>query len=75
MSHKQASSLDLKVIGKRIRTLRGELSQDEFAAAMGVSQGQLSKIEHGRMGPTLEMLIRLSSRYGKSLDWIVLGRS
>ena len=66
---------DLKAIGARIRELRGAVFQEELAAYLGISQGQLSKIEHGRMGPTVETLVRLSERFGRSVDWIVRGGS
>jgi transcriptional regulator with XRE-family HTH domain len=49
--------------------------QEDLAAYLGISQGQLSKIERGMMGPTLETLARLSERFGKSIDWIVRGDS
>ncbi len=66
-------SLDLKAVGARIRELRGALLQDELAAYLGISQGQLSKIERGKMAPTVEALVRLSEKFQKSLDWIVRG--
>lgn len=74
MSDRSTLSLDLKAIGARIRALRGNLSQEEFAPKIGVSQGQLSKIESGRIGPDLKTLVSLAGRFDKSLDWIVTGR-
>jgi transcriptional regulator with XRE-family HTH domain len=65
---------DLQAIGSRIRGLRGEMLQEELAAFLGISQGQLSKIERGKLGPTVEMLIRLVERFGKSADWILTGK-
>ena len=67
--------VDLKSIGSRIRQLRGEVLQEEVATFLGISQGQLSKIERGRLGPSADTLIRLVSRFGKSADWILTGRS
>jgi transcriptional regulator with XRE-family HTH domain len=64
---------DLGAIGARIRELRGDVLQEELAAFLGVSQGQLSKIERGKLGPTAEILIRLAARFGKSADWILTG--
>jgi transcriptional regulator with XRE-family HTH domain len=49
--------------------------QEEFAAKVGISQGQLSKIESGKMPPPLEMVVKLANRFEKSLDWIVTGRN
>ena len=69
------SNVNLGAIGARIRELRGELFQEELAAYLGISQGQLSKIERGKLGPTAEILVRLAERFGKSADWILTGRS
>jgi transcriptional regulator with XRE-family HTH domain len=38
-----------------------------------VAQGQLSKVERGKVAPTLEILVGLATKFGKSLDWIVKG--
>jgi len=74
MSDRRTLSLDLKAIGERIRALRGTQLQEELAPKIGISQGQLSKIESGRMAPALETLVRLANRFEKSLDWIVTGQ-
>jgi transcriptional regulator with XRE-family HTH domain len=74
MSDGRPSSLDLKAIGGRIRALRGTELQEELAPKVGISQGQLSKIESGRMAPALGTLVRLANRFDKSLDWIVTGQ-
>ena len=74
MSEKRILSLDLPAIGARIRALRGSMLQQELAQEMGISQGQLSKIESGRMAPTLETVVRLAYQFSKSLDWIVTGK-
>lgn len=71
-SRKQAN---LELIGHRIRELRGEILQEELAGYLGVSQGQLSKIERGKLGPTAEVLVRLVEKFGKSADWILTGKS
>jgi transcriptional regulator with XRE-family HTH domain len=73
MSHPNVTKPSLKEIGLRIRALRGEVRQEELAAQLGVSQGQLSKVERGKVAPTLEILVSLATRFGKSLDWIVKG--
>ncbi len=49
------------------------MRQEEFASQLGVSQGQLSKIERGQVAPTLEILLGIGTKFGKSLDWIVRG--
>lgn len=65
---------DLEGIGCRIRSLRGEMLQGDLARYLGISQGQLSKIERGKLGPTVEILIRLVKKFGKSTDWILMGQ-
>ena len=64
---------DLTAIGRRIRQLRGAERQDDFAPLLGITQGHLSKIERGMQAPTVEVLLRLHERYGKSVDWILRG--
>jgi DNA-binding XRE family transcriptional regulator len=64
---------DLKSIGCRVRRLRGEVLQDELAVELGISQGQLSKIERGLVAPGLEVLLALANRFRTTIDWIVQG--
>jgi transcriptional regulator with XRE-family HTH domain len=65
---------DLAAIGARIRELRGTMLQEELAEFLGISQGQLSRIERGKLGPTVEVLLRLIEKFGTSSDWILRGR-
>jgi transcriptional regulator with XRE-family HTH domain len=72
---KKVGGLDLFAIGRRIRELRGfDTQQADFARLLGVSQSQLSKYERGESEPSLEVLLRLSEKFGKSVDWILTGR-
>jgi transcriptional regulator with XRE-family HTH domain len=73
MPARRTPNLDLKAIGARIRALRGTELQEELAPKIGISQGQLSKIESGRMPPALETLVKLANRFEKSIDWLVTG--
>lgn len=74
MTRRLKSGADLDAIGSRIRELRGSVHQQELAAELGISQGQLSKIERGKLGPTADLLIKLVERFGGSSDWILTGR-
>ena len=66
--------VDLAAVGERIRQLRGfKMQQAEFARMLGVSQSQLSKYERGETEPSLDVLVKLSQRFGKTLDWLILG--
>jgi transcriptional regulator with XRE-family HTH domain len=64
---------DLQAIGSRIRTLRGDTPQEDLVAYLHIRQGQLSKIERGMAAPSIEVLILLSDRFRKSVDWILRG--
>jgi transcriptional regulator with XRE-family HTH domain len=75
MKRRKKSRADLKAIGCRIRELRGDVLQEELAEFLGISQGQLSKIERGNLGPTPEIMVRLVERFGKTADWILIGKS
>jgi len=50
--------IDYAVIGKRIQKSRQEkgITQEKLAEKVGISVVYLSKIENGRVYPTLEML-------------------
>lgn len=65
--------VDLRAIGRRIRQLRSQATQEEFAEALRISQAQLSKYELGQSAPPLGVLVRLRKRFGRSVDWIVRG--
>lgn len=65
--------VDLVTIGSRIKKLRGPILQEELAAHLNVSQGHLSKIERGKIAPSIEILILLSEKFRKSVDWILRG--
>ncbi len=61
-------------IGQRIRKLRADGQQENFARQLGITQSQLSKIERGALPPSVEVLIRLREISGKSIDWILTGK-
>ena len=72
------SNPDLVAIGARIKILRmqnkAHQTQSEFAEKLGTSGNMISKIERGRVEPTLKFLLRLSELTGTSLDEIVKGK-
>jgi transcriptional regulator with XRE-family HTH domain len=71
---REAGVVDPVAIGRRIRELRGfDTKQAEFARMLGISQSVYSKYERGETEPSLEILVKLSKRFGKSVDWLVLG--
>jgi transcriptional regulator with XRE-family HTH domain len=71
---KEQSLIQWKSVGRRIRELRGfDMNQEEFAQRIGVSQGYVSSMERGEKEVGIEILLKISREYGKSLDWLLLG--
>jgi transcriptional regulator with XRE-family HTH domain len=65
---------DFKGLGRRLRQLRGfDITQAEFAERLGISQSQLSKYERGVAAPSGEVLMRIKSQFGVSIDWLLTG--
>ena len=69
------SKIDWKAVGRRLRELRGfHMNQAGFARQIGISQGQLSRYEKGKSEVTAEVLLRISQRFGKSIEWVLTGK-
>jgi len=66
--------VEWKTVGRRIRELRGfDLTQEEFAQRIGISQNYLSTMERGNVQIGSEILLRLSREFGKSIEWLLTG--
>lgn len=65
------------MIGERLRTRRKELNitQMEIQKELGISSGNLSGIENGRVYPSASALIGLSKILHCTTDWILKGDS
>lgn len=75
-SRGKIDSIDWKVVGRRIRQLRGfDMTQAEFASRIGVSQSYLSTVEHGHAEVGAEVLLSISRECGKSLEWLLTGEN
>ena len=63
--------------GRRIQMLRREagLTQEQFAERLNISTVHLAKIETGRRGCSLDILIDFAEFFGASLDYLVLGKA
>jgi hypothetical protein len=68
------NDVDLSGLGLRIRQLRGEGTQEDFARSLGISQAQLSKYELGQSALPLGTLVKIAQRCGRTTDWILTGR-
>jgi DNA-binding XRE family transcriptional regulator len=63
-----------KSVGRRIRELRGfDINQEGFARRIGVSQGYLSSMERGEKEIGVQILLRISREFGKSIEWLLTG--
>ena len=63
-------------IGDRIKELRElkSLSQKAFAEILGIDTSQYSKIERGKMFPTIPQLTEISKYFNLSIDYIITGK-
>jgi transcriptional regulator with XRE-family HTH domain len=65
---------DMKSLGRRMRQLRGfDVTQDECAKMLHISQSQLSKYERGIVAPPADVLIRIKEQFRVSIDWLLTG--
>lgn len=67
----------MESIGQRIKKRRTELNltQTQIRDLTGISSGNMSDYEHGKMLPSATALIALSSALKCSTDWILKGNS
>jgi DNA-binding XRE family transcriptional regulator len=64
-----------KTVGQRIRQLRGfDMTQQEFARRIGVSQEHFSDIERGEKEIRADILLRISEEFEKSIEWSLTGK-
>ena len=65
--------IDYTIIGKRIQTRRQEqnITQEKLAERVGISVVYLSKIENGRVYPTLETLSNICTELDAELSAIL----
>jgi transcriptional regulator with XRE-family HTH domain len=65
----------LREIGDRLRFVRKNRTQKEFASQYGIPQGTLSKFECGKLEPGIAFLTEVSKREGVSINWILTGEA
>lgn len=66
---------DVKKSGERIRQLRIRhgWTQGELATTLNIDQGFLSRIESGKKGCSVDLLVQLAECFHVSLDLLILG--
>ncbi len=64
-------------ISLRIKELRKSknITQKDFSSTIKVDNSQFSKIESGKVQPTIQQLMDISSNYGVSMDWLCFGNN
>ncbi len=62
-----------KEMGERLRQIRGDLSQQEFADSLSVSRAYISDVERGKTKPSLELLAEVAVKYHSDIHWLVTG--
>lgn len=60
-------------VAKRIRSIRGKRSQEEFEAITGIDQGRISRYERGTV-PNPENLVKIARAGNVSVDWLLTGK-
>jgi len=54
--------------------MRGfDMTQEEFAERIGISQNYLSTMESGKVEIGAEILLRISQEFAKSVEWLLTG--
>lgn len=68
---------DAEKIGERIQELRKEnnITQEYLADELGVSTNHLCKIEKGKKGASVDLLLDMSEFFRVSTDYILLGKT
>jgi transcriptional regulator with XRE-family HTH domain len=60
-------------IGERVKLVRGELNQRDFADRLGVSKGSISQIEQGKAMPSGDFLLKIHSAFEVDITWLLTG--
>lgn len=57
----------------RLKALRGDRSQRQFARDVGMFQQNINRYEGGT-APHFDALAKIALKEGVSLDWLIIGR-
>lgn len=55
-------------VGERLRTLRGERTQEEISKELGITKSSYAMYERGERTPRDEVKVRISKYYGISVQ-------
>lgn len=67
---------DQKESGKRIAKLRKDkgLTQEQLADKLNISTDYIGKMENGRYGGSIDLLVEISEFFEVTLDYLILGK-
>ena len=66
--------MDWQAVGRRVRELRGfDMTQQDFADRIGISQTYVSEMEHGKVEVGGEILLRIACEFGRTIEWLLTG--
>lgn len=66
--------IDKKLMGNRLRDLRGDKTLHETASDLGITPSALSNYENGLRTPRDEVKFRIAKYYDKSIEYIFFTR-
>jgi len=73
MSEKCQKQDNCEHISSRIRAVRGEMNQGEFAESLGLTRKQVSTMERGEVAVSVDVCVAIHRKFGVSLTWLLLG--
>jgi transcriptional regulator with XRE-family HTH domain len=62
-----------KSLGGRIRLLRADLTQSEYADILRIKQAMVSRYEADKETPSPRVLLRIAQRFNHSIEWLLTG--
>ena len=63
----------MQKLGERIRQVRGRMSQEAFAALLGISKGALGGYERGENCPNVEVVLAICRICHVEIGWLLTG--
>jgi len=66
-------AIDYKALGAKIKQVRGNVTQADFAKQYGITRADISKIERGEVRPAAELLYNICLKHHLSIEWMLSG--
>lgn len=63
-----------KTLGDRLRFLRGDLTQSEFADILAIKQAMISRYEANKETPSPRVLLRIGQFTNRTIEWLLTGQ-